>query len=902
MSRPRDSVGAASARHPRESQAGTGIRAWAARLQIGPLVLGCVALYLSSLYSYLLFHSLVEIVTIAIAFMLFVLVWNTQRFYSNGFLCILGIGYGSIALIDLLHTLSFPGMKVFAGFVALNLAPQLWLAARFLQAFTILAALLFVNRRTDNRVVVGIYAVLVPAVTAFVFSGHFPTAYIDGRLTPFKVNSEYAITALLLVSLYLFYRQRARFDVTVFRLVAASILCTVFSEVSFTAYVSMVDSANLIGHLFKLTAFYLVYRAILVTGLQEPYDLIFRDLTQTRDELQEARDTLEEQVQERTAELRASEQKYRVLIESANDAVFIHEMLPNGSPGPFIEVNDVACEMLGYTREELAELGPEQIDDPRYRGRIAKVMERLQYEGQAVFETAQIAKDGHSIPVEVSTRVVEIEGKRLIFSLVRDITERRQTEEYRIAKQAAEAASVAKSAFLANMSHEIRTPMNAILGFSQLMSRDTGLTEHQRQQLDIINSSGEHLLALINDVLQMSKIEAGRVSANVAALDLHALTDEIESMFGLRAEGKGLALKVTRAPDVPRFVVTDENKLRQILVNLLGNAVKFTSEGSVELRVDVYRNSEGRLRLVAEVQDTGPGIAAHDTDKLFDYFEQAGSQEDSEAGTGLGLAISREFVRLLGGGISVESEPGVGSIFRFEIDLEEPSVDTVVWSAEGHRVLGLQPGQPICRALVVDDVPGNRELVVQILEEVGFEVRSASNGREAVAEFGEWHPQVILMDLRMPVMDGYEATRRIRASAGGADVAILAVTASAFAELREGTYSVGIDDFVVKPFHAKELLDKIAEFVGVQYVYEENVPGEKPVGTDTLDRAALEHVPEDLRLRIREAVLAADFAAAGELADEVSLHDEHAAAVLRTLAARFDADGMLSALSGVEDL
>jgi PAS domain S-box-containing protein len=593
--------------------------------------------------------------------------------------------------------------------------------------------------------------------------------------------------------------------------------------------------------------------------------------------------------------LRESEQKYRVLFESANDAVFIHEIDEDGMPGPFIEVNELACQQLGYSREELAKLGPRDIDDPRYRERIGAAMERLEREGRAVFETVQVAKDGHGIPVEVSTRTLQLGGKRVLFSLVRDITERKQAEELRVAKSAAEAASAAKTAFLANMSHEIRTPMNAILGFAQLMRHDKGLSERQQQQLDIINSSGEHLLALINDVLEMSKVEAGRVSANPTTFDLRALIEELGSLFGLRTQAKGLELHVDVSDQVPRFVVTDENKLRQVFVNLLGNAVKFTDEGSVELRVDARRDEGGGPRLLVEVQDTGMGIAPEDMERLFHYFEQVGSSDEAQTGTGLGLAISREFARLLGGDITVESELGVGSTFALDVAIEVAEGEAEA-SPEDTRIVGLLPGEPRYRILVADDAPDNRELLLELLEPIGFEVRAASNGEEALEQFERWRPRLILMDMRMPVMDGYEATRRIRSAPGGPDVAIIGVTASAFAEMRQAVFDAGVDEFVVKPFREGELLGKIGKLLDAHYVYEELTEGIEQEAADVLDSAAMERLPADLLSRIGRAARNADFDAVLELAEEVGRYDADAASALRTAAERFDSERILAAL------
>ena len=265
---------------------------------ITAIVLG---LYLSSLHSYLLFHSLIEIFTISIAFTLFILTWNTRGYLENNYLRLLGIGYAFIAVIDLLHTLAYKGMNVFPGYGA-NLPTQLWIAARYLQAFTLFAAPLFVERRMDNRVIFGGYTAVVSVLVAMVYSGNFTDCFIEGKgLTTFKISSEYVISAFIIASLYFFYRKRKSFDNKVFLLIAASIVCTVLSEISFTEYVSVYGFANMVGHFSKLAAFCFIYQAILVTGIKEPFDLIFRDLKQAQETLLKSKDALEEKVRERTA-------------------------------------------------------------------------------------------------------------------------------------------------------------------------------------------------------------------------------------------------------------------------------------------------------------------------------------------------------------------------------------------------------------------------------------------------------------------------------------------------------------------------------------------------------------------------------------------------------------------------
>jgi signal transduction histidine kinase/CheY-like chemotaxis protein len=432
-----------------------------------------------------------------------------------------------------------------------------------------------------------------------------------------------------------------------------------------------------------------------------------------------------------------------------------------------------------------------------------------------------------------------------------DVSERRKAEAaLQQALQAAQAASIAKSRFLSNMSHELRTPLNAILGFSQVMVRSNSLSSDQKEQLKIINRSGEHLLNLINDILSMSKIEAGQIALNENRFDLYQLLEDIEQMLKLKAISKDLQLIFERASDIPQYVQTDENKLRQILINLLGNAIKFTAYGHVTLRVEkgrvLEKNRPKNLRsntyLLFEIEDTGPGIAPDELDTLFDPFVQTEAGRKSMQGTGLGLPISRQFVQMMGGDIAVSTQLGKGTIFTFGIlaieiaEAEERSLSTT------QQVIALEPNQPAYRILVVEDVKENRQLLLKILEPLGFQVREAVNGREAIALWSTWKPHLILMDMRMPVMDGYEATKEIKTLEQQSAVAgenhsspadswptkIIALTASAFDEDRANIMAAGCDDFIHKPFREPMLFDKLAQHLGVRYIYQEDLPPSLP--------------------------------------------------------------------------
>jgi signal transduction histidine kinase/DNA-binding NarL/FixJ family response regulator len=401
---------------------------------------------------------------------------------------------------------------------------------------------------------------------------------------------------------------------------------------------------------------------------------------------------------------------------------------------------------------------------------------------------------------------------------------RKQTEkELFRSKEKAESANRAKSTFLANMSHELRTPLNAILGFSEMIGRDHATPAAIQEKVAIINRSGAHLLALINDVLDISKIEAGRTELEPETFDLHRLLHDIDDMFRLRTEAKGLAFILDPQEDLPAYILLDKGKLRQVLINLLGNAIKFTDSGGVTLRAGVEVLSDGKLQLHFEVEDTGTGIPADKTEIIFEAFAQAGHSPVEQQGTGLGLAITRQFIQLMGGEISVESNPGKGSIFRFEIPAEAADARELEQRVEGpiQQVVSLAADEPEWRILIVEDVADNRLLLRSLLESVGFMVREAVNGEEGVQQFKDWQPQLIWMDMGMPVMNGYEATRSIRTLPNGKEVKILALTASVFKEQEPKILAAGCDAVLHKPYNESVIFTAMEKQLGLHYIYEE---------------------------------------------------------------------------------
>jgi PAS domain S-box-containing protein len=671
--------------------------------------------------------------------------------------------------------------------------------------------------------------------------------------------------------------------------------------------------------------------------LQQPIDTsgtdelgtLARSFAYMRDEIQKKQEALqkftedlEQRVKERTAEITRQKYIFDTFMENVPDSIYFKDLnsriiQANKAHAVRFGLRDPA-EGVGKTDfdffpEELAQVKYAQEQGIICTGQPLLAMEEPDVRGTWSLTTKMPLRDEHGKIIGtfgVSTDISKLKQTEKALRQAKDIAEE--------ARQVAESANQAKSEFLANMSHELRTPLNVILGLAQIMARNHHISEEERENLDIIRRSGEHLLTLINSVLDMSKIEAGQISINETNIDLFCLLDELEEMFYRRATQKRLHLMFERADNVPQYICTDATKLRQVLMNLLNNAMKFTEEGGVMLRVkSVHPPTPLKGGIIAsierpnspleggrgvfsslhfEVEDTGPGIASDEVETLFEAFRQTQTGRRAQEGTGLGLTISREFVQMMGGEMTVQSEVGRGTTFIFALPIRVVGATDVTPPPLIRRVITLEPGQPRYRILVVDDKPANRHLLVKLLRPLGFDVREAANGQEAIEIWEGFAPHLIWMDMRMPVMDGYEATRYIKSeiqnSKSKIQTVIIALTASSVEDEQAITLSIGCDNVVRKPFREEEIFAIMHKHLGVRYVYEEGegqrAKGEREmVELTPTDLAAL---PNEIYTELQQAVNTANLKAMQRLIERVQKQNVSLANTLTALVNQFRFD------------
>jgi len=659
----------------------------------------------------------------------------------------------------------------------------------------------------------------------------------------------------------------------------------------------------------------IMYADALITPLRNEQKRIFGYMVQIQD-------ITERKLAEMT--LRKNERLMSDIINFLPDATFVID-----KKGKVLAWNNSLETMTGIKAEEILGKGDYEYAMPFYGKRRQILIDLVLQPKEDIEKTyCQIQRAGDKMTAE--HYYPNLQGKQTwlfgnasvlrnsegdiigAIESVRDITDKKNAEiELKKAKEAAEAANQAKSGFLANMSHELRTPLNSILGFTRILARSSHSNEEE-EYFGIIQRSGEHLLTLINQVLDLSKIEAGQVTLNEKDFDLHRLLDDLKDMFSLRAGDKGLQVVFEYAADVPRVIRGDEVKLRQVLINLLNNAVKFTEKGSIALRAGTAAGQAAGLPLLTfEIGDTGPGIAADELDTVFEAFVQTETGRQALEGTGLGLPISREFVQLMGGDIAVQSEAGKGSVFGFHIrakfgDTSEIRDErkTAGWVKPAiARLIGLDPGQPRFRVLIADDNDDNRRLFVSLLRPLGFDLREAVNGQEAAEVWQTWRPDMIFMDMRMPVKDGYAATQAIRSMPQGHETKIILVSASSFEDERATALSQGCDDFLRKPFREYDLFDMIRSHLGATdpasafFVYEKTAEGQNESESDSEQiRAAFRDIPPELLIELIRAAEQIDFTLMLTIIEKIGGYNRSASDALGKMANDFEYEKIMELL------
>ncbi len=603
----------------------------------------------------------------------------------------------------------------------------------------------------------------------------------------------------------------------------------------------------------------IIERKMAQATLQSILEIVYRDKSDLEIMLATATehgDVIEYEQYNRAVEtMRQSEEQFRAIAESSSMAMLVSRL----ADGTITYANTSAGTMLQMDSRELIQ---KPITDLYYVNSEWESLQQQFLKSQRVRDFAvQLRKTNQSpLWVLASLHLLWLNGEQVLLSTFYDISLLKNTEialresekklreqanlleqrveertrDLKLAKDAAEIASRAKAAFLANMSHELRTPLNAILGFAQLMLYDQELNEQHQNDLQTICNSGNHLLTMINDILEMSKLESGNVLIREKECYLYDIIDTTRDMLALKAEEKGLLFNFRIHPDVPPYIYVDEGKLRQILINLIGNAIKFTNTGHIHVRVlleavqEVDRQtSDSPLHICFEVEDTGSGISESEVKTLFQPFVQTDSGRRSQEGTGLGLSISYNYVKLMGGQMSVTSKLGEGSTFRFYIPIKSLDLFSIDDSIKSpNRVIGIEGNQSY-RILIAEDIRLNRQLLTRILSPLGFEVREVSNGQDAIAVWQSWSPHLIWMDIRMPILNGNEAVLAIREIEANRNpefpkVRIIALTTS-LVDLGEDQASLyGFDGFVAKPFTEDKIFEKMSEHLGLRYIYRTN--------------------------------------------------------------------------------
>ncbi len=770
-------------------------------------------------------HSLLEITAIVMAACVFLIGWSVDDHERPSNFLLLACLFLGTALLDLLHMLSVAGMPELVTPASAEKGIFFWLAARAMAAGALLTVALRPWRHEEGlehrRWGLLISVLILVGVVTWIGLWHadwVPQTFDHSTgLTRFKILCEYSLL-LLNCGAALAFRQQMHhlqpYDVAnLFRAVCVMGI----SEIFFTLYTDVNDFNLVLGHIYKVLGYALIFKSIVIDSIQRPYERM--------------RDTAEA--------LRMSEERLRILSTAAEQSPLTIVM--TDLDGRIQYTNPHFTTVTGYAQNEALGKNPRLLQSgqtaPETYVRLwesithgevwcGEILNRKK-NGDLYWEEAHIApvKNEQGVCTHYVAIKLDITHRKQNEADLRELNERLEarvearTRELEQAMHLARAASQAKSDFLANMSHEIRTPLNAIIGMTQLTLR-TSLTPKQQDYLDKIERSGEHLLDLINTILDFSKIEAGKLELETVDFDLTRTIDEIRHLMLAKTGENGLEFALDLDAQMPRFVRGDPLRLRQILLNYMSNAIKFTEHGRIVLRTRLLSIEEPQCLLLFEVEDSGIGVAPTAQARLFESFEQADSSTSRKfGGTGLGLAISRQLACLMGGEVGVTSSVGQGSTFWFTARLElgqEPRNENICRTDSRQKTPEMRSIPPGTRILLAEDNPFNQQVASEFLAQFDIATTIANNGREALEWLAHERFDAVLMDMQMPEMDGLEATRRIRATPEFAELCIIAMTANARREDRDACLAAGMNDFLTKPLRLEALHSTLLQWLGHQ--------------------------------------------------------------------------------------
>jgi len=778
--------------------------------------------------NYLVFHSAVEIFSALISLCIFIIAWNARNISGNRYLLWLGIAFLFSGSFDTLHALAYKNMAPLGDFGGANRAVQLWLAARFIEAFGFLTATVMMRRAFQPFIALVGYGAVSLFLLASIFSWDlFPVGFIPGQgLTPFKIVSEYLIALAFGFSAFFLWKKRDHFEPVVVWLLIGTLGLTILSELSFTLYSNVFGNANIAGHCFKLFAVFCLYRAVVKEGIQNPYGLLFRQLTQSNQQLEKHRDQLKSLLDHHGRELELSDEELQRKIEeksladkALNQQRSLLEQILNALPiavylkdyqGRYQLCNEAVQNVLGRSAKEIQGHQDNDFLDPVSAQKIQDSEALLRETKAPQFLEFDLEVDGEHVTQWRGKQFIQLpdEDQPMMVGFAIDISARKKAEEQlRAAKEVAEAANLAKSNFLAMMSHELRTPLNGILGLTQLLLEEEEDPE-KREQLGIILSSGNGLMPLLADILDVRRIEEGSLTLQLAPLSPLQIVQNLDHLFTASAKAKGLKFRSDFPESLPNLI-GDSSRMNQILSNILANAVKFTTAGQIDFRVQSTQNTAGRLNLRFEVQDTGIGIAPDKQRMIFEPFTQVDSSSTRPyAGVGIGLSLVAELVKRLEGTWGVESQEGQGSLFWVELPFVLSDIPVKQDPDVPGQLTAPSQGNEKKHVLIVEDDQVNQIVFEKMMLKCGMKVSLANNGSEAIAMHGQENFDLILMDWLMPVLDGLSATRQIRIMEQERQkvaVPIIAVTAKLMANDIEHCLAAGVDHVLAKPIQFEAL-------------------------------------------------------------------------------------------------